>query len=85
LPAALSLAQFPARLLALIKPQFEAGRGALKKGIVRDPEVHRAVCDDIAELIAALGWNVAGIVPSPITGGDGNREFFIGASQERQS
>ena len=85
LPAALSLAQFPARLLALIKPQFEAGRGALKKGIVRDPEVHRAVCDDIAELIAALGWNVAGIVPSPITGGDGNREFFIGASQKRQS
>jgi 23S rRNA (cytidine1920-2'-O)/16S rRNA (cytidine1409-2'-O)-methyltransferase len=85
LPAALSLAQFPARLLALIKPQFEAGRGALKKGVVRNPEVHRAVCDDIAGLIASLGWKVAGIVPSPITGGDGNREFFIGASQKRQS
>src|SRR6516225_9283955 len=51
LPAALSLAQSPARLLALIKPQFEAGRGAPKKGIVRNPEVHRAVCDDIAGLI----------------------------------
>ena len=82
LPAALSLAQFPARLLALIKPQFEAGRGALKKGIVRNPEVHRAVCDDIAALTASLGWNVAGIVPSPIAGGDGNREFFIGAAHD---
>jgi 23S rRNA (cytidine1920-2'-O)/16S rRNA (cytidine1409-2'-O)-methyltransferase len=82
LPAAASFAQFPARLLALIKPEFEAGRGALKKGIVRNPDVHRAVCNDIAALTASLGWNVAGIVPSPIAGGDGNREFFIGASHE---
>ena len=82
---ALALAQFPACLLALIKPQFEAGRGALKKGIVRNPDVHRAVCNDIAALTASLGWNVAGIVPSPIAGGDGNREFFIGASHERES
>jgi len=85
LPAAVSFAQSPARLLALIKPQFEAGRGALKKGIVRNPDVHRAVCNDIAALTASLGWNVAGIVPSPIAGGDGNREFFIGASHERES
>jgi len=85
LPAAVSFAQSPARLLALIKPQFEAGRGALKKGIVRNPDVHRAVCNDIAALTASLGWNVAGIVPSPVAGGDGNREFFIGASHERES
>ena len=85
LPAAVSFAQSPARQLALIKPQFEAGRGALKKGIVRNPDVHRAVCNDIAALTASLGWNVAGIVPSPIAGGDGNREFFIGASHERES
>ena len=85
LPAAVSFAQSPARLLALIKPHFEAGRGALKKGIVRNPDVHRAVCNDIAALTASLGWNVAGIVPSPIAGGDGNREFFIGASHERES
>ena len=85
LPAAVSFAQSPARLLALIKPQFEAGRGALKKGIVRNPDVHRAVCNDISALTASLGWNVAGIVPSPIAGGDGNREFFIGASHERES
>ena len=79
LPAALALAQPPAHMLALIKPQFEAGRRALKKGIVRDPHVRAAVCDDIAALVAALGWSVAGIVSSPIAGGDGNREFFIAA------
>ena len=82
LPAAVSLAQFPAGLLALIKPQFEAGRGELKKGIARNPDVHRAVCNDIAARIDSLGWKVAGVVPSAITGGDGNREFFIGASHE---
>jgi 23S rRNA (cytidine1920-2'-O)/16S rRNA (cytidine1409-2'-O)-methyltransferase len=82
LPAALSLAQFPAHLVALIKPQFEAGRGELKKGIVRNPDAHRAVCDDIAALIASLGWKVAGVMPSPIAGGDGNREFLVGASHE---
>src|SRR5438874_7290003 len=79
LPAALAWARRPARLVALIKPQFEAGRGRRKKGIVRDPQVHAAVCDDIADAIAALDWTVAGILPSPIAGGDGNREFFIAA------
>jgi 23S rRNA (cytidine1920-2'-O)/16S rRNA (cytidine1409-2'-O)-methyltransferase len=82
LPQAVSLAQFPARLVALIKPQFEAGQRELKKGIVRNPDVHRAVCEDIAALIASLGWKVAGVIPSPIAGGDGNREFFLGASHE---
>jgi 23S rRNA (cytidine1920-2'-O)/16S rRNA (cytidine1409-2'-O)-methyltransferase len=81
LPPALAVAQLPARLVALIKPQFEAGRRAHKKGIVRDPDVHRAVCEDIAGFVTSLGWQVAGIVPSPIAGGDGNREFFIGASR----
>jgi len=79
LPAALQLAQGPAQLLALIKPQFEAGRRHVKKGIVRDPTVHAVVCDDIAAFVAAHGWQVEGIVPSPISGGDGNREFFIAA------
>jgi 23S rRNA (cytidine1920-2'-O)/16S rRNA (cytidine1409-2'-O)-methyltransferase len=77
--AALRLAQGPAQLLALIKPQFEAGRRHVKKGIVRDPAVHAAVCDDIAAFVAAHGWEVEGIVPSPISGGDGNREFLIAA------
>lgn len=79
LPAALPLARRPAHLLALIKPQFEAGRAQVKKGIVRDPQVHRAVCEDIATFVAGLGWSVLGVIPSPITGGDGNHEFFVGA------
>jgi len=82
LPAAFALLRFPARLLALIKPQFEAGRRAAKKGIVRDPDVHNQVCADIAAFLRSLGWEVAGTMPSPIVGGDGNREFFIGAHRE---
>jgi 23S rRNA (cytidine1920-2'-O)/16S rRNA (cytidine1409-2'-O)-methyltransferase len=79
LPAALALAKPRARLIALIKPQFEAGRGRRKQGIVRDPGIHAAVCDDIAAAVATLGWRVAAVVPSPILGADGNREFFLGA------
>jgi 23S rRNA (cytidine1920-2'-O)/16S rRNA (cytidine1409-2'-O)-methyltransferase len=82
LPPALAPVRSPARLVALIKPQFEAGRRALKKGIVRDPSVHRTVCEDVAGLVQSLGWQVAGIMPSPIAGGDGNREFFVGASRD---
>jgi 23S rRNA (cytidine1920-2'-O)/16S rRNA (cytidine1409-2'-O)-methyltransferase len=82
LPPALAIVRSPARLVALIKPQFEAGRRALKKGLVRDASVHIAVCDHIAGLVQSLGWQVAGIMPSPIAGGDGNREFFIGASRD---
>jgi 23S rRNA (cytidine1920-2'-O)/16S rRNA (cytidine1409-2'-O)-methyltransferase len=81
LPAAFALAAKPAQLVALIKPQFEAGRGQVKKGIVRDSKVHAAVCEDIAAFVAGLGWTVAGIIPSPILGGDGNREFFVAAER----
>jgi 23S rRNA (cytidine1920-2'-O)/16S rRNA (cytidine1409-2'-O)-methyltransferase len=69
----------PAQLITLIKPQFEAGRAHLKKGIVRGAAVRSAVCDDIAAFATSLGWNVAGIIPSPIEGGEGNREFLLGA------
>jgi 23S rRNA (cytidine1920-2'-O)/16S rRNA (cytidine1409-2'-O)-methyltransferase len=82
LPPALALAKTPAQLVALIKPQFEAGRGAAKKGIVRDPAVHAAVCDAIAEFVASLGWRVLGIIPSPIEGGDGNAEFLLGVARD---
>ena len=82
LPPALALAKPTAQLVALIKPQFEAGRGAVKKGIVRDPAVHAAVCDDIAGFVASLGWRVLGIIPSPIEGGDGNAEFLLGAMRD---
>jgi 23S rRNA (cytidine1920-2'-O)/16S rRNA (cytidine1409-2'-O)-methyltransferase len=82
LPAALALAKLPAQLVALIKPQFEAGRAALKRGIVRDAAVHKAVCDDISECVTKLGWRVIDIIPSPISGGDGNAEFLIGATHD---
>jgi 23S rRNA (cytidine1920-2'-O)/16S rRNA (cytidine1409-2'-O)-methyltransferase len=82
LPAALALARKPAQLLALVKPQFEAGRAHLKKGIVRDTQVQQTVCDDIAAFVAALGWQVQGVIPSPVTGGDGNREFLLGARHD---
>ena len=81
LPPALALAKPPAQLIALIKPQFEAGRAQAKKGIVRDPAVHAAVCDDISAFVASLGWRVLGIIPSPIVGGDGNAEFLLGAAK----
>lgn len=83
LPPALALARLPSHLIALVKPQFEAGRGAAKKGIVREPAIHTAVCDDMAAFVASLGWTVAGIVPSPITGGEGNREFLLGAGKSK--
>lgn len=79
LPAAGALARPQAKLVALIKPQFEAGPKRVSKGIVRDPAVHEAVCKDIEGLAASLGWHVLGIIPSPIEGGDGNREFLLGA------
>src|SRR5499433_2519946 len=81
LPAAFALARTPAHLLALIKPQFESGRRQVKKGIVHDPLVHTAVCDDIAAFVRSRGWRVVGVVPSSILGGDGNREFFIAADR----
>jgi len=82
LPSALALAKGPARLIALIKPQFEAGRAASKKGIVRDNAVHAAVCGDIEKFVAALGWRVVETIESPITGGDGNIEFLLGAVRD---
>lgn len=82
LPPAIALAKIPARLVALIKPQFEAGARAAKKGIVRDPTMHAAVCDDLARFVAGLDWQVIGIIRSPIQGGDGNAEFLLGAARD---
>ncbi|MEH2482258.1 23S rRNA (cytidine1920-2'-O)/16S rRNA (cytidine1409-2'-O)-methyltransferase [Nitrobacteraceae bacterium AZCC 2146] len=79
LPVALSLAAAPMHLLALIKPQFEAPRKHSKRGIIKDPAVHQAVCDDIAAFAAAQGCTDIEIFPSSIAGGDGNLEFFLGA------
>ncbi len=69
------------RLLALIKPQFEAGREEVGKGgVVRDAGVHRRVCGEVSDWLVARGWSVEGVVESPITGPEGNVEFLIGAT-----
>jgi 23S rRNA (cytidine1920-2'-O)/16S rRNA (cytidine1409-2'-O)-methyltransferase len=83
LPAALTLARKGAALVALIKPQFEAGREAVgKTGVIADPLVHDAICRDIAQWLGQHGWRIVGLTPSPIEGGDGNREFLIGAVKD---
>jgi 23S rRNA (cytidine1920-2'-O)/16S rRNA (cytidine1409-2'-O)-methyltransferase len=81
LPAPLALARPGAALVALVKPQFEVGKGQVGKGgVVRDPALHEAVCADVRGwLDGLLGWRVLGIVPSPLLGPAGNREFLVGA------
>lgn len=80
LPPALALARPGAVLVALVKPQFEAGPAHVGKGgIVRDSAVHARVCDEMAAFLGAQGWKVLGLTESPIEGGDGNREFLIAA------
>lgn len=79
LPPVLALCGAGCALAALIKPQFEAGRAHVRKGIVKDAAIHAQVCDEIGALVQGLGFGVTGIIPSPIAGGDGNREFLIGA------
>ena len=78
----LSLAARPTRLVALIKPQFEVGRGEVGKGgVVRDPALHARVCDDVRDWLTESGWQIDGIVESPITGPEGNIEFLISAAR----
>ena len=70
------------RLLALIKPQFEAGREEVGKGgVVRDPAIHDRVCAQVVAWLESIGWAVAGVVESPITGPEGNIEFLIAATK----
>ncbi len=79
LPAALALAAPGAHLVALIKPQFEVGKGRVGKGgIVREPALHKEVCATITDWLADQpGWRVLGVTESPITGAEGNKEFLI--------
>jgi 23S rRNA (cytidine1920-2'-O)/16S rRNA (cytidine1409-2'-O)-methyltransferase len=87
LPAPLALAAERAQLVALVKPQFEAGPDRVGKGgVVRDPEVHREVCERVVAWVAAQpGWSVAGTVESPIRGPEGNREFLLYARRGREA
>jgi 23S rRNA (cytidine1920-2'-O)/16S rRNA (cytidine1409-2'-O)-methyltransferase len=84
LPAPLALCTPGAWAVALIKPQFEAGPDLVgRKGVVRDPAVHDAVCARVRAWWAGLpGWRVLGITESPITGPEGNREFLIAAARQ---
>jgi 23S rRNA (cytidine1920-2'-O)/16S rRNA (cytidine1409-2'-O)-methyltransferase len=80
LDAALDLARPGAALVALVKPQFEAGRGEVGKGgVVRDAAVHARVCAEVSQWVESKGWRVLGVEPSPITGPEGNVEFLLGA------
>jgi 23S rRNA (cytidine1920-2'-O)/16S rRNA (cytidine1409-2'-O)-methyltransferase len=80
LEAPLKLAKAGAKLVALIKPQFEAGRAEVGKGgVVRDPAVHERVCAEAKGWVESQGWTVLGVTPSPITGPEGNVEFLLGA------
>lgn len=83
LDRALDLAKRGAKMVALVKPQFEAGREEVGKGgVVRDPDVHQRVCDAAALWVQSKGWRVIGIETSPITGPEGNVEFLLGAIKE---
>jgi len=86
LPAPLALAKPRAQLVALIKPQFEVGPDRVGKGgVVRDPALHREVCDRIAAWLATQGWRVLGVVESPIRGPEGNVEFLVAAERGPRS
>ena len=79
---ALELAREGATLMALVKPQFEAGRGEVGKGgVVRDALVHQRVCDEATAWVSTQGWSVVGVETSPITGPEGNVEFLLGATK----
>ena len=83
LDTALGFGKPGGRLIALIKPQFEAARDEIGKGgVVRDPVVHARVCEEVAAWLTGRGWRVVGVTPSPITGPEGNVEFLLGAVRE---
>jgi 23S rRNA (cytidine1920-2'-O)/16S rRNA (cytidine1409-2'-O)-methyltransferase len=75
-PAASTLASGPADMVALVKPQFEAGRDQVVRGVVRDREVHAAVLQRVAAKARDLGLGTRNVIASPIQGPEGNREFL---------
>jgi 23S rRNA (cytidine1920-2'-O)/16S rRNA (cytidine1409-2'-O)-methyltransferase len=83
LPTVLPLAGPEACLAMLIKPQFEVGPAHVVKGIVKSEEARRQACADVVACVEALGWSVIGLIPSPITGSDGNQEYLLGARSPR--
>ncbi len=84
LPVPMSFARPGAWLAALIKPQFEVGRDQIGKGgVVRDPDLHAAVCDQVMRWLESIDWPVTGLTQSPITGPSGNIEFLVAAQKGR--
>jgi 23S rRNA (cytidine1920-2'-O)/16S rRNA (cytidine1409-2'-O)-methyltransferase len=79
LPPVLALAQADASLVALVKPQFEVGPAQVVKGIVKSEEARLKACADITACVEACGWVMIGIIPSPVTGSDGNQEYCLAA------
>ena len=79
LPAPMALCVPGAVMVTLIKPQFEAGKIEVSRGegVIRDPALHQAICEDITAWVAGQGWQVQGLIESPITGPKGNREFLL--------
>jgi 23S rRNA (cytidine1920-2'-O)/16S rRNA (cytidine1409-2'-O)-methyltransferase len=78
LPAAFGILRAGGRVIALVKPQFEVGKGAVGKGgVVRDPAQHQAVVARLARFAVLRGWHVLGVTASPLKGAKGNREFFL--------
>jgi 23S rRNA (cytidine1920-2'-O)/16S rRNA (cytidine1409-2'-O)-methyltransferase len=80
LPKILALAARPAWVVSLIKPQFEVGRPEIVKGLVRSEAALAKACEAVRAAIEAQGWSVLGLVPSPVLGGDGAKEFLIAAA-----
>lgn len=82
LPAALDLMPIEAELIALVKPQFEVGKEFVGRGgMVTDEAQHERICDEISAFLEAQGWSVQGIIPSPVDGGDGNKEYLLAAKK----
>jgi 23S rRNA (cytidine1920-2'-O)/16S rRNA (cytidine1409-2'-O)-methyltransferase len=81
LPYALALAGKAADIVALVKPQFEVGREGIGKGGLVKAGLAEPVAQDMSEWIAGQGWRVTGLIDSPILGGDGNKEFLLGATK----
>jgi len=83
LPPVFAAAPALTEAVILVKPQFEAGRGHIGKGgIVRDPQAHQLAIDRVADSIRSLNWQVVEVIPSPITGMEGNKEFLLYARRE---
>jgi 23S rRNA (cytidine1920-2'-O)/16S rRNA (cytidine1409-2'-O)-methyltransferase len=86
LPGLRPLAKPTTKILCLIKPQFEVGKGQVEKGgLVTDSTKHQQVIEKIRSTAENLGYSVAGLLDSPILGADGNKEFFIGLTLEKQT